>query len=175
MFDSQTLARILKWTCSFVLVGLPLALIAYALLERPTPANASDIYSDFEILNAPLPWAFLTANIFSIFSLLVFLGLVFHMRKLFELYSLGRVLTFDAARLLQRIGKYLLAVALLRLVSHPILSLLLTTGHPEGQRQLSVAFTDSDLGFLIAAGFVFLVGKAMHDAAQNAEDIKGFI
>lgn len=175
MLDTQTLARILKWTCTFVLAGLPLAVAAYALIERPTPANASDIYTDFEILTAPLPWAFLAANVFSIFCLLVFLGLVLQMRKLFDLYSLGQVLTFDAAQLLQRIGKYLLAVALLRLISYPILSLLLTTGHPEGQRQLSIAFTDSDLGFLIAAGFVFLVGKAMHDAAQNAEDIKGFI
>ncbi|MCH2250626.1 MAG: DUF2975 domain-containing protein, partial [Cognatishimia sp.] len=103
------------------------------------------------------------------------LAMVLNMRRLFAHYSQGHVLTFESARLLHRIGRFLLTVALLRLVSYPVLSVLLTLGNPEGQRQLSMALTEGDIGFLIAAGFVFLVGTAMHEAAQNAEDIKGFV
>ncbi|QTN36904.1 DUF2975 domain-containing protein [Cognatishimia activa] len=175
MFESKSLARLLKWACTTVLVALPLLILAYVFFERPTPANASDIYTDVMILSAPPTWAFMLANAFSLGSLVVLLAMVLNMRRLFDHYSQGRVLTFESAKLLQRIGRFLLAVALLRLVSYPVLSVLLTLGNPEGQRQLSMALTEGDIGFLIAAGFVFLVGTAMHEAAQNAEDIKGFV
>jgi hypothetical protein len=175
MLKTTPLARALKWICSVVLITLPLFVLAYAFFERPTSANAAEIYTDFTILNAPPTWAFLMANVFSVVSLLVLLALIFNMRKLFEHYAQRRILTFDTAQLLQRIGQFLFAVAVLRLLSHPVLSLLLTSGNPEGQRQISVAMTDGDLGFLIASGFVFLVGMAMHEAAQNAEEIKGFV
>ena len=76
MFESKSLARLLKWACTAVLVALPLLILAYVFFDRPTPANASDIYSDVMILSAPPTWAFMLANAFSPVSLVGPLALV---------------------------------------------------------------------------------------------------
>ncbi|MEE2945345.1 MAG: DUF2975 domain-containing protein [Pseudomonadota bacterium] len=175
MLKTKPLASILYWICCATLLALPILVLAFLVFDWPTAARASEIYEDINIISPPPSWAFWLANLYSLLSLCAVMVMLFFMAQLFQQYRDGLALSFQSADRLRSVGYSLWAIAIFKFFSHPIHTMLLTSGNPEGKRELAVAFTDSELGFFLAAGLITLVGKAMAEAAQNAEDIKGFV
>ena len=173
--QSTTLANFLYWLCTVLLVALPITALGYVIMAQPTPDIAADLYPDFKILAPPPATAFWAANAIGLLGVLLIWWLIFRLKALFNAYRKGAALTHRCAELLRSCGHTLLAMAILKLLSHPALTLLLTMGNPEGQRELSIAINDSEIAFLLAAGLISLIGQAMQDAAKNAQEIKEFV
>lgn len=172
---TRSLSKALYWICTVLMIAAPLSLAVSMLWFWLTGQDLLGLYAQFDIIDPPALWTISLVTLIGLFFCALYASLLSQARQLFQLYTEGRALTFKSANALRRIGQYLLSIALLRLVTHPVLTLLLTSGNPEGQRQISIAITSTDIGFLIAAGLLTLVGSAMTEAAENAEDIKGFV
>jgi hypothetical protein len=97
------------------------------------------------------------------------------LRRLFRLYKSGEVLTENAAILIRQTGKAMLLLALLKIVVHPVQTLLLTWQSPPGSRMVSIAIGQAEIGFLLLAGLLTVIGWAMTEAARVAEENRSFI
>ena len=97
------------------------------------------------------------------------------LRRLFRHYKDGDVLTESAAILIRQIGKAMLLLALLKFAIHPLQTILLTWQSPPGSRMVSIAIGQSEVGFLLLAGLLTMIGWAMTEAARIAEENRSFV
>lgn len=97
------------------------------------------------------------------------------LRRLFARYRDGEVLTEASAQLIRQAGKAFLLVAALKIISHPLQSLLFTWQSPPGSRALSLSLGQAEIGFLLLAGLLTLIGWAMTEAAQAADENRAFV
>lgn len=97
------------------------------------------------------------------------------LRRLFARYRDGDVLTEGSALLIRKAGKALLFVAGLKIIVQPIQSVLLTWQSAPGSRQLSIGIGQAEIGFLLTAGLLTVIGWAMTEAAQIAEENRSFV
>jgi amino acid transporter len=97
------------------------------------------------------------------------------MRNLFTRYRKGDILTEPCARDILRIGQALFVVAAMTVVVPTLQVLILSWNNPPGGRILSVGLDGSTLGFLLSGGLLIVIGWVMREAAQAAEDAKGFV
>jgi hypothetical protein len=102
---------------------------------------------------------------------LAFLG----MGRLFGRYRTGEILTEPCARDILRIGQALFAVAAMTVLVPTLQLLILSWGNAPGGRILSISLDGSTLGFLLSGGLLIAIGWVMREAAQVAEDAKGFV
>lgn len=164
------LARLMDIATLAALCALPLSVLAGAWM-----AEAADL--SFPLPEGYIParthlWAALAVGTLPMLAL----GLtLWRMHLLFRQFRRGDVLTHGAARLIRRIGTGLLAVAVLRIAVIPVQSLIVTLAAPPGSRQLLVSLSSADLGFLLAAGLMAVIGWVMEDAAHAAEENRGFV
>ena len=97
------------------------------------------------------------------------------MRKLFALYKLGDPLAPKAVLFIREIGKYLLAAALLGVAVQPAKSALMSMSNAEGERFVSIGITNSDVGFILVAGLLLLIGWSMSEAQRLAAENREFV
>ena len=97
------------------------------------------------------------------------------MRKLFALYKLGDPLAPKAGVFIRQIGANLLAAALLGVAVQPAMSGLMSMTNPEGARFISVSISNSDIGFMLVAGLLLMIGWSMSEAQKLAEENREFI
>lgn len=97
------------------------------------------------------------------------------LRCLFARYRVGEVLTQGSADLIGRAGKAFLLIAVLNIIVHPIQTLLLTWQSPPGSRMISVSIGQAEIGFVLLAGLLTVIGLAMTEAARVAEENKSFV
>ncbi|WP_368184815.1 DUF2975 domain-containing protein [Aestuariibius sp. HNIBRBA575] len=172
---STFLAQVLFYITSIFMFALPV-LILFMVIQNPlSPETAAMVFPDINILAPPPKLALYAVFAFNLLGICVLIWILSQMRKLFDQYRKGNALTLRAAGHIRQIGSGLLALAILRLFTLPITSVLLTMSNPENSRELSVALGDSEIGFLLAGGLITLIGWAMHDAAHIAEENKGFV
>ena len=96
-------------------------------------------------------------------------------RALFQRYRRHEVLTPTCARHIRRAGLWLVVPAGVQLILPTLTVLLLTASNPPGERMLSVSLSSQSLGFVLAGGFLTVIGCAMAEAARAAEENAGFI
>lgn len=97
------------------------------------------------------------------------------LRRLFLRYEDGDALSEDAAVLIRGIGKALLLLAALKIAVHPVQTLLLTWQSPPGSRMIAISVGQAEIGFLLLAGLLTVIGWAMSEAARMAEENRSFI
>ncbi len=164
------LARLMDLATLAALCALPLAVLAGAWVAEP-----ADLPFPLPEGYVPAPARLLTALAVGALPM-VALGLtLWRMHLLFRLLFSGNVLTHGAALLIRRIGTGLMAVALLRIAVIPAQSLIVTLAAPPGSRQLLLSVSSADLGFLLAAGLMAVIGWVMEDAARATEENRGFV
>lgn len=114
---------------------------------------------------------------FALFGVLAALALraIAHAYGMFSDFSRGDVLTVATARRLRGIALMITvfsgAVPLLKTV----LMLALTLANGPGERQLMIGIDVSDILLALLGGLLFTLAWAMEEAAQVAEDNRGFI
>lgn len=167
---SHRLTAVMYWATLASLVLWPLAIVAvvwFAPLSDP-PLTMPDGYT-------PTDGRLRLGALASVPAALAMLWTLQRMHLLFRQFRQREVLTHRAARLIRQIGTGLLLVAVFRILAHPVQSLVLTLPAPVGSRMVSVNFSSSDLGFLLAAGLMVVIGWAMEDAARAADENRSFV
>jgi hypothetical protein len=97
------------------------------------------------------------------------------LRKLFSSYMSGDVISNQTAGLIRKSGLGLFWSAIVEIMIFPTAALVTSvTNGPEEFSSLD-AFGLSQLGFLFAAGVLIVIGWAMSDAAQIAEENRAFV
>lgn len=123
------------------------------------------------------PWNWITwvgvavAMIPFVFAMLALNG----MRRLFALYRSGDPLDPQSGPLIRMIGQNLLISAVLGLVLQPARTGLMSMSNPPGERFMSVGISSSDVGFILVAGLLMLIGWSMSEATRIAAENKEFI
>lgn len=102
--------------------------------------------------------------------LAVLLFALYQAYELFAGYRRGRMFTFDATVRLRRIGMCMVALAVLRPLTHTALCLVLTAHAPPGRRMLSIALSLDDYMIAAFGGLVLAIGHVMVAAARMADD-----
>lgn len=171
----RKLANILYWAATAVLIALPIAAVGYLLTETPSPSRASALFPHIDIIASPTGTMFWSAFSVGALSFLLFIGFLWSLRGLFDFYRKGQILTLQAAGAILRLGKWLIALALVRFMTLPIQTLLLTSNNPDGHRQLAISISDHEVGFLLAAGLLTLIGWAMNEAVRISDENKAFV
>ncbi len=97
------------------------------------------------------------------------------LRRLFARYKAGDVLTEPSARLSRQTGKALLLLAVLKIAVQPLQSALLTWQSPPGSRAIAISVGQAEIGFLLAAGLLTVIGWAMTEAARAADENRSFV
>ncbi len=97
------------------------------------------------------------------------------LRRLFARYRDGEVLTEASARLIRQTGKAFLVLAVLKIASQPLQSLLFTWQSPPGSRMVSLSLGQAEIGFLLLAGLLTLIGWATTEAAQAVDENRAFV
>jgi len=169
------LAHLLHAVTMFCLVAIPVIVIGTLVWRPPTLANAQEYFTDFAVSEAITPgpfWAAIALNMLPVFVIAATLN---QARHLFALTARGQIVSDPAARRISGIGIGLLVLALLPVVMVPAQSALLSWDNAPGERLISVAYTSADLGLLLGAGLLTLIGRAMHDAAMTAAENRAFV
>lgn len=97
------------------------------------------------------------------------------MRQLFALYKLGDPLAPQAGPLIRKIGANLLVASILGVAILPVKSALMSMSNPVGERFVSVSLSNGDIGFILVAGLLLLIGWSMTEATKLVEENKGFV
>ena len=97
------------------------------------------------------------------------------LRRLFAQYKAGEVLTEASANLIRKTGKAMLLLAGLNIIAYPVQTLFLTWQSPPGERMISISIGHAEIGFLLLAGLLTVIGWAMTEAARVAEENRAFV
>lgn len=162
----KLLAERLYWVISAAMLLLPLlalvAVLGNVLPEFPPPT----VISGGELMAI---WAV------GAVVLAALLWVLWQMRALLDCYRRGEVLTDRAAMHILRVGQGLGLLAGLRLLSSTALVLIVTHDNPPGQRMLSIAISSDTVGLALASGLLILIGWAMRQAAEVAQENASFV
>jgi hypothetical protein len=159
----QSWSRFFGWGLTLVMVLLPLGMLAALLASRT--------YGEFVLVGWPQPvdmsllsgWVALIVACTVMLQVAVYLLPLYFLRRLFGLWAKGEILTQAAAKAIRLTGISLLAAALTATLFPFLLSIGLA-GITDG------AVVDLDLGGLLAAGVIYVVGLVLREAAGVAED-----
>jgi hypothetical protein len=97
------------------------------------------------------------------------------MRGLFQRYRQGEILTDSCARHILRTGQWLMVTAVFALLLPTAQILLLTYDNPPGTRMVSVAISSDTIAVFFIAGLLTVIGWALRDAAQIADENASFV
>ncbi len=173
--DIRKWAAVLRGLTIAVMVLLPLAVV-FALISTPlTPANVPQAINRPDVADAATRGQLLTVTALNLIRPLILIWTLNEMRKLFDEYRVGRVLTDACARIIQRVGYGFLALALIPLVLQPVQSVLMTWANPAGQRAISLSVNSDMLFFALSGGLIIVIGRAMRDAAEAAAENRSFV
>ena len=171
----RRLARTLHVLSVSALVLIPVGILSWLLSEGVTAETVATRLPQF-IAEEPLTTERLGLLIaVSLLPVLPALYTLEIMRQLFARYAGGDVISIQIARLIQRIGLGMFILVAAQVVIHPIQGLLITWANSQGNRMLSIALSESDIGLLLAAGLVTLIGWAMAEAHRIAEENRSFV
>jgi len=169
------LIRILYVTTVICMVAVPIIVIGILVATPITPDTVQAMVRAATVSPDATPLHLWAAIGFSGLGVLVLLWTLNEMRKLFAGYQRGEVLTTSSAHRIERIGWGLLGLAILPFVLLPIQTILLTLANPAGERVLSVGISSDMVGFALAAGLMIIIGWAMRQAADVADENRAFV
>lgn len=163
------LASYLWWACSALIYLLPVVTLAVIVTAMRSPDWPRSLFP--EVAAGPPGWVEnLLVAALALVLLLPVLHLLIEMRDLFANYRRGDVLTQRSARHILVIGRAMVSLAILKVVVPTLQILLLSGGHV-----VALNLNDTFMILLLAGGFLVTVGWAMREAADLAEENRGFV
>jgi hypothetical protein len=169
------LSSTLYWTVTALLFALPALVLAALLRDVLDPSDIAARFPEAGIVGLPPRGALLAAGAAGLLPPAAMVYTLAQMRVLFARYAEGEILTPPCADRIRRIGKGLLALAALGLLTRTLQVLILSLGNPEGAHVLAIGIDGTALGFLLSGAFVVVVGRVMHEAVQVAEENRAFV
>jgi len=165
-------AAILQGLATLSLFLLPIVLVAVVFVPDWFWGEGALFTS---LPDANWPWTtWMGIGVFLVPYLLALLS-VDAMRRLFRLYRLGNPLDPSAGPLIHRIGLTLLASAVSGVILMPAYTGLLSLTNPAGERSISIGVGTGDIGFILVAGLLMLIGWSMSEAQKIVAENREFI
>lgn len=167
MTDAKNLkkwSQVLMIASYLCLVCVPLSILAALLAGETAQLFAGLNTAQKTILS--LIWAL---------KPLILMGAFWQMIRLFGHFKTGEVLTEAAAICIKRIGQFLLASALVSFAVVPVQSLILSMNNAPGARSISLSVSSDMVLFGMAGGLIIVIGWAMREAAQVAQENRAFV
>ena len=160
------LARSLKWITVVAMIGLPITIVGGLMTTPLTSAALNDTVDGITTSLDATRWQLITVVILNLLSPLILFLTLNEMRKLFDLYTRGEVLTDASADLIKDIGQGFLALAIIPLVLNPVRSALLTLANESEARSIVVSFSSEMFFLALAGGLIIVIGGAMREASR---------
>jgi hypothetical protein len=176
MPDTTRISRLsggLRWLALVLAAVLPLIVAVAVLRAIRDPAS---LLAQFPSLPAdpPVgPWQAGAVAALALLSVLPMMQALAAMATLFARYRAGDVLCPANADSILTIGRWLVLVALAGVAVPTAQALALSWRAPE--RTLRIALDGGTLGFLMAAGFLTVIGWAMREAAAVKAENEAFV
>ncbi|MBO6625483.1 DUF2975 domain-containing protein [Boseongicola sp. H5] len=170
-----SMARLLHLASTIGLIFLPVAVGLAFVIGEAGIDDLRETYAEHTLPEVIGTGSYLSILVIQSVGLLLTFYVLWQMRGLFAYYKSGETLTARCAGQILRIGKGLVAIGVIGILSNTLIVLILTWGNPVGQRVLSVGFNDGDVGFILAGGLIVVIGWVMREAALVAEENRGFI
>ena len=164
----RRVSAVMKAVCTVGVVAIPgAAAVFWAVVPlevvRSLPGVGFDVAALPPVSRALAFLATMIPGAFAVFGLAA-------LRRLFEAYRRGAIFAAGNARQLRAFAGSVLAAALARIVSMPVLSVVLSWHNPPGGRALAITVSSDDIATLFV-GFLFLVvAWIMAEAHRLAED-----
>ncbi|MEP9377035.1 hypothetical protein ABLE91_09995 [Aquabacter sp. CN5-332] len=121
------------------------------------------------------PWVQTLGLLLTAVPLLALAYGLLQVRRIFQDFATGRMITPTLARRLELFGGTVLAQAFLSPLAGAALSVVVTAGNPSGQRMLALSIGSQDMLCALFGVLLIGVGLVMHEAARIAEDHAGFV
>ncbi len=169
------LASALKWAALAAMV-LTVVAVIYALATATLTASAfQEAYPAVAVAPELKTWQMALVLSVGLLPMLAWVWTLNKMRQLFACFEKGQTVSLKSAEFIQSIGLGLLGIAIIQIVSVPVNTLLLTLANPTGGRSIAIGLDSAMIGFLLAAGLMTVIGSAMRDASQIAEENRAFV
>ncbi|MEZ5885781.1 MAG: DUF2975 domain-containing protein [Paracoccaceae bacterium] len=173
MANSERVAKLaswLWWVVAALIYALPVIYFVVITILLRAPDWPQNVFPEATVEVRP-GWVTsgLVVALAAVVALPV-LHMLIEMRSLFGNYRRGDILTEASARHILGIGRAMVSLAVLKVVVPAMQLVLLTSGHV-----LSFSLNDNFIIFMLAGGFLVTIGWAMREAAELAEENRGFV
>ncbi|MBL8908741.1 MAG: DUF2975 domain-containing protein [Rhizobiales bacterium] len=177
MASSEALSRTAKWMSRATLVTLAAIVAAYAglwldpgmaqqALHEMLPGISLEGVTETQLwLGAALGLAPVSILAVALRELYLF----------FTLYRRGDAFPDGAGERLRRVGSWLIALAVTAFIVRCAASVLFSWHLGDGNRQLAISISSSDVILLLFGGLVRMIGRILLEAGRVAEENRQFV
>ena len=166
----QRISRIMRALSTFMAIFIPILILAVWLnFERVAPSwpEVSQLPLRFENLNGLILSIAFSVNMAHAGILLY--GVV-RLRRLFGLYSEGKIFTGENIRCLRSFAWAVLIYAVLTPVMGTLLSVILTFNNPVGERALAISISSNDIQLMFIGAVFLVIAWIMVEGRKLAEE-----
>lgn len=160
------LARFLHVVTVVAMIGLPITIVGGLITTPLTPAALNDTVDGITTSMDATRWQLITVVVLNLLRPLVLFLTLNEMRRLFDLFAKGEILTDHSADLIKDIGQGFLALAIIPFVLNPVQSGLLTLANGPGDRSIAISFSNEMFISALAGGVIIVIGGAMREALR---------
>jgi hypothetical protein len=107
--------------------------------------------------------------------LILFLFCLYSVWKLFSLTRKGDVFSAESTATLTTLGRYAMGCAVASLVTRALVSMLVTSANPAGQKMLAISISSADIAGVLIGMLVFLFAGIAREATALAQENQSFI
>lgn len=171
----QRLSELLARSCLVLIIGLPIAVVAF-WLNADVAGLAVHAHLRELVIEQPLAlWQRLGGAGITLIPLGLLLAGLWQVRRCFQSFATGHYFELSTVRHLRHFAAWTCASVLASFVATPALSILLTLNNAPGHRQLALSIGSDQLFTLFIAGMVWLIAAVMTHACALAEENAQFI
>jgi DUF2975 family protein len=150
---------------SFLIICVPVSILLFWLFFNSLPAgfkNDLPVSTGNSLSFLTLSLAFLVCMIpgsVTVYALLT-------LKKLFKLYEKAVVFSASNVDCFRRLGYTLIFWVIAKLISMPLLSIVLSLANPPGERQLVAGIGATDIGTLVIGAIIVVISWVMNEACK---------
>ncbi len=165
----RRVSRAMMHLCSASFVLIPAALAFgwanFELLRHAPPLAGLQIDG-----SGPSGWFLVFGYAVSLAASAILLFGLWRLRRLFQLYSDGRIFTVENARCLSSFAWTLVVFAMTKPLFGAALSVLVTWHNPPGQRALAISFGSGEIGVAFVGVLLLVIAWIMREGCRMAEE-----
>ncbi|WP_281891551.1 DUF2975 domain-containing protein [Pseudomonas atacamensis] len=120
-------------------------------------------------------WQILGAIFISSVPLIALASGLNHLRRLFQGYARAEYFSSNAAVHLGKVGHGVIIWVVSSFICTPLLSILVTSHAPPGQRLLTISFTSADFVALFLAGCIAVIARILLRASEVESENQTFV
>ena len=164
----RRLSRVMRAACTVGMVAVPAAVaVSWLLLDGwrfAAPALGVPVPDS---LSAPALSIGLTVALIPAAIAVIALS---RLRRLFGLYSGGRIFDLEAVGCLRQFAWTVLLMAILQPLIGALLSIIITLDNPPGQRALAISFGSGEIAAALLGGLMVVIAWVMGEGCRLSEE-----